>query len=283
MQTPTVPAPVATHNVLDLLVLPLVSPPPPLVVQAPLKATPTTSSHIVRASLSPSTMTSGVDSKGTTASSAVPSEASAASTTCGKCRKLTLSEVARLVPQLASLKALLCHCCGLTLPWFCFTVPQQQARRPECRGCRGVSSVIGMLTARVKKLLDEQHRGSHASTATLSATAAVSSIPPARSVGSAVPAKTPVAPPVQPVRSTTLASASPGGSVGSIVPVSTPVAPPVQPVESTASASTPVAPPIQPVGSTTLASAPMIFTPPVRSVRSTAATTTPATSTAASV
>jgi hypothetical protein len=82
---------------------------------------------------------------------------------CAKCQKATLSEVATLTPQLADAQALRCHCCGLCLPEFCFTKPQREAQTPGCRGCRGVPTIVGKLTARAQKLLLEQQHSQEVS------------------------------------------------------------------------------------------------------------------------
>lgn len=77
---------------------------------------------------------------------------------CATCQKTTLREVAALTPQLSGVQALRCHCCGLILPEFCFTKPQREAPTPGCRGCRGVPTIVGTLTARAQKLLLEQQQ-----------------------------------------------------------------------------------------------------------------------------
>lgn len=156
----------ASHNVLDLFALPSLVPPPrapsPVAQDAPLAVV---LEPIPPAQALPSvSIENSVDLTAGDDSDAATTPAYDAAAKCGKCQKLVLSEAAYLALQLVDSQSFFCHCCGLTLPWFCFTEPQRVARRPECRGCRGVPTVIGFLTARVKKLvLGQQQRQSTAS------------------------------------------------------------------------------------------------------------------------
>lgn len=74
-------------------------------------------------------------------------------TSCSKCSKATLSKVAVLAKRLTEEKALLCYCCGLAVPAYCFTKQQLEVKEPNCRGCRGVPTIVATLTKRTEKLL----------------------------------------------------------------------------------------------------------------------------------
>jgi hypothetical protein len=147
-----VSVPVSSHNVIDLFALPTLAPPPPSPSPAPVEVQEESDEERSPASqpLPQVAVADFVDLPKHDASTIPTHDADAK---CGKCSKLMLSEVAILMPRLENTESVFCHCCGLTLPWFCFTEPQRLAKRPECRGCRGVPTVIGMLTARVRKTL----------------------------------------------------------------------------------------------------------------------------------
>lgn len=166
-----VSAAAGTHSVLNLAPHPLRSSPSPLRLfpEAERPSTPVVPPNIeikqdVQADASSST-TGQSERTEDTASHAAPASNGEAATTCGNCKKATLSEAARLTPGLVGQETIYCHCCGLALPSFCFTAPQRAASNPECRGCRGVPAVIATLTTRIKKLLTEQQQGSSASSA----------------------------------------------------------------------------------------------------------------------
>lgn len=147
-----VSAPVSSHNVIDLFALPTLVRPPPPPSPTPIEAQEESDEKPIPAS-QPSPPVAVADCVDLTKHDAPTTPAIDADAKCGKCSKLMLSEVAILAPRLEDTESVFCHCCGLTLPWFCFTEPQRLAKRPECRGCRGVPTVIGMLTARVRKAL----------------------------------------------------------------------------------------------------------------------------------
>lgn len=83
-------------------------------------------------------------------------EAMAPATHCSKCSKRLLTEVAAAALALENKEAYACKCCGLTLPWFCYTKQQLEAAEPACRGCRGLETVFELLVARARKLIESE-------------------------------------------------------------------------------------------------------------------------------